>query len=699
MKLKIFAVSAVFATATTFATETNMDSTDESSESPKKKSQENVVVVKSEWREKSLLKTPASIAILTNEKIAERNAFHVDQMLNAIANLNFNTGANRGRFIQIRGIGERSQFSDPINPSVGFYIDGTDLSGTLGAATLFDVAQLEVLRGPQSTRFGASALAGAVYLSTEPADSETSRVTLTAAEANTFAAGVASSTKLNQDHAIRLSLHQLTSDGFITNQFLNRDDTNNRDELTTRFKYQGELSENFVVQFNWHHIDADNGYDAFSLDNNRLTRSDQPGFDKQKTDAVSVIGEYTGFGNVDLGFNFGTARSDLDYGYDEDWTFVGFHPDEYSSFDRYIRDRETVNADITLNSHTSAAMLGGKTDWTIGLYVEEESETLVREYTYLANDFTYDYETSTVALYGELQTEYSAKWSSTIGLRFENRPTDYLDSLVGFLSTDDNMVSGRIALDYQFDRDTMYYGLIARGFKAGGVNPTSELPLEFRTFDNEQVWNYEIGLKKIFEQGNYRLAAFYMERDNQQVNQYTTIVRGDGTTQFIPYINNADNGRNLGLEFELTWFPTDKLAMDLAIGYLETEIDSIFLDDGSIIKDREAAQAPTFNYHLAVNYSFTNQLSGVITFEGKDDYFFSESHQERSKPVDLIHWKFAYDVNNWNVSIWMKNALDKTYFTRGFGGFGNDPRDGYTAKPYYQLADPKQVGVTFNYNY
>lgn len=76
------------------------------------------------------------------------------------------------RYYQIRGIGERSQFQEPITPSVGLVIDGIDFTGEGSIANLFDVSQVKIFRGPQSTLFGANALAGMINISTNaPTDS------------------------------------------------------------------------------------------------------------------------------------------------------------------------------------------------------------------------------------------------------------------------------------------------------------------------------------------------------------------------------------------------------------------------------------------------------------------------------------------------------------------------------------------------
>ncbi|MEH6558908.1 MAG: TonB-dependent receptor plug domain-containing protein [Oceanicoccus sp.] len=108
---------------------------------------------------------------MTADDINSRSAQHLEQMLALAPNVNFSGGSSRTRYIQIRGIGERSQFSSPINPSVGTIIDDVDFSGIGIARTLFDVERVEILHGPQGTRYGANALAGIVAItSTAPSE-------------------------------------------------------------------------------------------------------------------------------------------------------------------------------------------------------------------------------------------------------------------------------------------------------------------------------------------------------------------------------------------------------------------------------------------------------------------------------------------------------------------------------------------------
>ena len=111
------------------------------------------VVVTAEFRPGAVQQLPASISVIAPDD-AGTTVQHLEEVLNRAPNVNLSSGGARAKYIQMRGIGERGQFADPLNSSVGLVIDGVDLSGVGAAATLFDVAQVEVLRGPQSALYG-----------------------------------------------------------------------------------------------------------------------------------------------------------------------------------------------------------------------------------------------------------------------------------------------------------------------------------------------------------------------------------------------------------------------------------------------------------------------------------------------------------------------------------------------------------------
>ena len=83
----------------------------------------------------------------------------------------------------------------------------------------------------------------------------------------------------------------------------------------------------------------------------------------------------------------------------DDWTYEGFHPFGYTSFDAYFRDVDTQTAEVRFVSSDNAALFDGATAWTLGAFYKTSEEDLLRQYTYASGDFTSVYEPTTKAVY------------------------------------------------------------------------------------------------------------------------------------------------------------------------------------------------------------------------------------------------------------------------------------------------------------
>ena len=664
------------------------------------------VIVTSDFRDASLLDTAASVTIFDDLTIKNRQAKHLEQLLNLAPNVNFSSGASRGRFIQIRGIGERSQFIEPLNPSVGILVDGIDFTGIAGAATTMDIKQVEILRGPQGTLYGANALAGLINLtSNQPSEITQGSVSLGAGSHGTKSVSGALGGSLNNAMNYRVAAQSHTSDGYITNDFLKRDDTDNIDELSLRAIIDWRASDDLSLKLTLFKVDADNGYDAFSLDNTRNTLSDKPGHDRQESTAFAVQSNWQANEQFDVVSLISFADSDLEYGYDEDWAFpaicAGQECDgwEYNSEDNYLRDRDNSTLDVKLVSKQSVNFLGKNAHWVLGVYAREQDEQLLRQYTYNAGDFSSSFDTENRAIYGQLDTDITSNVSLVTGLRLEGRKATYTDSDGVAHSVDENLWGGRIALQYKPNDSTMLYGLVSRGYKAGGVNSDPSLSAEDREFDTELMLNFETGVKgSWFEQRlQTRLSAFYQQRKDIQIKQSLVQSRDDSNaSDFTDYFGNSGKGRNYGMEAEVNWLATEALSIQGSLGLLETEYDTPL---STTLDSRDQAHAPRYQFALGSSLRISENLSWTADIEGKDKFYLSSSHNEQSESYWLLNTNLAYSADQWTLSVWGRNLTNEDVIVRGFGGFGNDPRKYYATESYYQFGEPRVFGVSGQYNF
>jgi outer membrane receptor protein involved in Fe transport len=679
--------------STTFAADTPINTAEQTIE---------VITIDSDFRSTSLQKTASSLSVIASDEISTRNAQNLEEIIARTPNVNFSSGTQRARYYQIRGIGERSQFKEPINPSVGLMIDGIDFSSIGSIASTFDVEQVEVYRGPQGTRFGANAMAGMINItSSSPTDVFEGKVRLSAGNYDSYSAGLVLSGPATEKVNYRLALEQYRSDGFIDNDFLNRDDTNNRDELTMRGKLAIAISKNLTLDITTFIADFDNGYDAFSLDNTRHTLSDQPGFDRQDTKALATKFTYQGLSDFTLESIISYADSALDYGYDEDWAYVGIRPAwEYSSEDHYFRDKTSATFELRALSDQGGEIFNDSTAWVTGIYFKQEKEDLLRQYTYLSSDFSSSFDSDNIAAFIQFDSQLTQQLSLTTGLRLERRNADYTDSEQLSFDPSDTMVGGKVVLSYQADKNNLFYGSVNRGYKAGGANTEGTLPTELREFTAEYLWNYELGYKVslLDNQAYVRSALFYMDRDDMQVRTSFLQERKDGSTDFVSYLGNAATGTNIGLELEAGWQISPELEIYGAVGLLDTQYNGFIDADGNDKSGDEQAHAPSYQFNLGLNYQLSDHLRVNISVDGKDEFLFSDSHNEKSAAIEVVNMSISYAKDDWQVKLWTRNLFDESYATRGFY-FGNDPRDEYTAKAYYQLAEPAVFGATFDYNF
>lgn len=675
--------------------------------------QADEVVVTTGFRPQSLADSVGSASIIDASLIEARGAEHLEAVLGTAANVTLTGGASRSRFIQIRGIGDLEQFVAPKHyPSIGLSIDGIDLGGNASAAMLFDVGQVEILRGPQGTRFGSSALAGQVALSSvAPSEVFDAYIDAGFGDYGQAVLGVAAGGALAENLSGRIAIRQHQGDGYLDNSTLGRDDTNAYEESTLRGRLRFTPSDAATLDLTAIRYQSNNGYDAFSLDHTRTTLSDQPGRDDLDLAALGLGGRFELGSGSAIEATLSWLDSSVDYGYDEDWSYVGLCDgtlcapiDEFSNTDRYQRDRDDLSLDLRwLGEGRSGA--GRERHYVVGVYAQDREETLAREYY---GPFTSDYAADRLALYAQVEAGIADRLTLTVGYRFEQFDDRYVDSFAAASDSEDEYHSGELALRYALGSDSSLYGLVARGNKPGGVNTEAGsvyglLEPRFQDFvaprlrfGREALTNVEVGYQTSLIDGrlSLRAALFRMSRDDAQLESWLL--------QYVPFLwvgllDTAD-GDNHGLELDLDFAVTARWRLRGSLGLLETEVDALTsfdldLDDFARRDGIEQAKSPSWQLWLGSVWTVGRDWQLALDVDAGDSERYGYYHDGRIPRATLVSGSVRRTLGATELTLWARNLLDENYAVHGLY-FGNDPRDGYLPERYLQSGEPRLVGLS-----
>ena len=671
------------------------------------------IVVTADFRERAAAELPASVTVLDREAISEIAVQHFEELVFAVPNFNWSGDGNRARYFQIRGVGELEQYEGAPNPSVGFLVDDIDYSGIGTIATLFDIQQIEVLRGPQGSRYGANALAGLVYVqSADPTDEFSGLVRVEAGQDDLVGGGIAFGGPLGTGSGYRLSVQHHESNGFRDNPFLGRADTNGRNETTLRGKLVFEPNDDWFVRFTAMYADIDDGYDAFAIDNSLTVLSDKPGEDAQESFGASIRADWSGAATFVLTSITTAADSDIGFSFDADWG----NPDSWLPFtyDFIVdndRGRRTLSQEIRLSSTDAGRLFGDAADWLVGIYAMQLEDDLdaitqgilvdpdpINGYTFTVDDrFSGEYEAVNAAVFGQLDLDVGDASRLGFGLRVERRSTDYSNSTGLTFDPGETMVGGELTFTHELSDLTTTYLSLARGFKAGGFNPGFGVPDDRREFDTEYLWNIEAGIKSSWLDGSLSVnaAIFYSDRRDQQIRTSFQLVPNDPAS-FVFFTDNANEGRMAGLEADLRWIPGDAWELYATIGLLDTEITEFGTPEVDL-DGRDQAHAPAYTLALGGVYRHVNGLFARLDLYARDEFFFDYSHHQQSTAYELVNVRAGYEAERWSAQLWLRNALDESYAVRGFF-FGNEP-PAFPDTLYIRQGDPRQLGASLEWRF
>jgi iron complex outermembrane recepter protein len=595
------------------------------------------ITVTARQRTESLQGVPVAVTVMDESMLQKTFVQNLGELGDYAPNVTIGTVPGfTAASIAIRGV-STGDIPSTFDPAVTVAVDGFYL-GHYQASLLdmFDIQQVEVLRGPQGTLFGKNTIGGVINVTTKNPSGDFG-VQAKARVGNEGRQDIMAAIDLpivDDVLAARVSVQQFNFDGFYENTF-NGKDAGGQDLLAARAKLLWNPTDTFEALLSFEYIDDD---------------SDTPMVINTTTQEKFFYGAVPGRGaggpaNVPLGDPFktglvtpkqhtaGFAESKNTDGHEEEvegvyltlnWdlmggiltSITGYRGVDSDYYNDYVGEPAAIYATIRSvyrDTYSQEIRFAGNTDnldYVVGGYYQQ-NDMDYENYTSLGPDHPFagfdpnipvggalliadgSQEATSYAIFGEGTYAVSDAMSFTAGIRYSDEDKDFELSPLGFPtearvdeseSWDD--ITYRLGVDYQMSDDTMVYASFSTGFKSGGFNEQAgTLGSAANSFDPEEAESFEVGMKADLLDNTLRLnlAAFYVEYTDLQVDSVVP-VPGVGQESII---TNAGEVSSYGLEADIMWLATDNLTFDATLGLLDAEYDKFFCD-----RDQDAAISP-----------------------------------------------------------------------------------------------------------
>jgi len=696
----------------------------------------DAVQVTAQRRVENIQDVPVSITTLDAEKLGVLGSGGTDIrfLSGRVPSLNIESSYGRAfpRFY-IRGLGNTDFDLNASQPVSLIYDDVVLENPLLKGFPVFDIAGVEVLRGPQGTLFGRNTPAGVVkFDSVRPSQDFEGYGKLAYGSDNMWNFEGAVGGALTERWSARVSALYQRRDDSVRNTLAGapNDGFEGYDESAARvqFLYEGD---GFEGLFNLHRRDLNGTARLFRANlvepgSNRFV----PGFDRDtvSVDGVNFSDLETWGGSARLRWDFGQYslysitgyetleslnRGDIDGGYGAAFlpdSGPGFIPFAAESADG-IPDHKQITQEVRLESN-----LDGPFDWQAGAFWFREELTVDSlNYDSLApgnpqtGHAVQEQRNTAWALFASGEYDVSDKLKLRGGLRYTQDKKDFSASVlqavpfgtpVGgpfFENTDVDDISWDASAVYELNDDVNVYGRVAKGFRA----PSIQGRLAFggiSVADSEEVISYEVGIKADLwdRRGRIGFNLFRYNVDGQQL-----IAVGGATNQAI--LLNADKSIGQGAELDLQAWLTDTLLVTWGTSYNDTEIRDPNLavavcGGGCTVTDPTAngfalvdgnplPQAPKWIHNLTARWGVPvgdDAEFYVYTdwaYRGQVNFFLYESPEFRGRSTleGGLRVGTNWNQGNYDLAVFGRNITDSTRIVGGIDfnnltGFVNEPR-------------------------
>jgi len=647
------------------------------------------IIVTAQKRSESVQEVPIAISAFSAEMVANTGVDTINNLIPMIPGLNGSSSGIATNAWGIRGI-STNDWSAGSEPSVGVFIDDAYIGrSVLATGAFFDIAQIEVVKGPQGTLFGRNSSVGAISLTTnKPADEDSLDVGLAAGSEGQKGYNLVANMAGDNGLAVRFAYHGSRLDGIwedvpnSSNAFTDRDDM--------RLSASWDVSENLDALLTYSRSDSSSNMGGTY---NAGLSTVAPGEEfpdqiaKSTEDAEAV--ESDGI-SMRLVWNLGndmtltsiTDRRSFDYSYaqDADGTADDALIDAVFAIGAGGSSLEFGNVTVQ-DSFSQEFRLNGSTDnsdWFVGVsYFNEDIAESTRldligtalGMAVLAQDLTLTKgETKALGIYGDVTWSVTEQFNLTAGLRWSDDEKSWCTDgdagifLVAVITLEElcatqswSEVTPRLVADYSLSDDMMLYASVSKGYKGGGFNTAAaDFDGDFvgdavAGFNPEMNQAYELGLKSTMMDGRMQFNAALFSNDYEDLQLLSATLGGI-------LVENAAEADTQGLELEWTYLATENLILRANMAVLDSEFTA------GAFSGNDLPYAPGNSATVSASYQ-QGAINYFVMYTKQDDFFYDAGNLLEEKGYALLSAKVSYapEGSNWDMGVSVQNATDEDY--------------------------------------
>ena len=673
------------------------------SDAPATTQDENEVVVTALRRNENLQDVPAAITAFTSETVEAAGIERPLDFVNLTSNVNLVETQNAGNaFIVIRGITQARNSE----PSVAVIVDGVQqVNPAQFNQELFDIEQIEVLKGPQGAIYGRNAIGGAIVIRTrQPSDHFEGQIR--AGVDNGFGYWLRGSVSgpIGDTARFRLAGSWYDTDGFIRNTFLN-EDADPVEDLALRGTLLWNPTPNFTVDLRasldrlrtqalYFNIVADVNDTSLPVRVNNAGQNDRDIYNVSlrlnwETDAgtLSSVTSYDSLEEILTGdaFNFLPIQESLFF------QIFGFDLNQSQFLDVEALSQEirwTSPADrrfryivgayaIKTNRFISTGNMIDTGNGVFPVYRTPTTNPLNPQFSFLADKG----DNMAWAVFANLTYDVTDQFHVDLGLRYDRdrrrnttlTPTAFLPNVPGFPQGTTGEVrravfddwQPKITLTYEPSSSITLYGGYSRGFRSGGFNQTGVGAVAFANgivgvgdiYQAETADTLEAGIRITSPDHVIRVSANVYQTWSE--NSYFFVFLAANSTQNL---GNVPKVSINGFEVEAEVRPFRGMTLSAAYGYTNSSIRSF--PDIVVIGN----EAPLISrYTLNFGAQYRAPISGDVGILARADYrrtgrtWWDVYNTTVRDPIDLVNVRLGLEGRNWSITGFAENLFNEIY--------------------------------------